>query len=178
MEKEIRSKEETVKEIEGLKNLIIEVSTRLDGLKEELVEVEELEKNKVWKPQEKEFYWYIEALGNMVTFAWVGDAIDKWNYTTGNYFKTEEEAERRKFELELEGKARLFQLENNEEIDWEDRDKEKFYIYYDVQAKAVIADWCVTKIANKLGYFSSRELAGQFKNENNEDLIKYFEGLK
>jgi hypothetical protein len=72
-------------------------------------------KNKRWRAEVNGEYWYLDPEGAVAkTFEKVW-GIDKWKYITGNYFKTEEEAEEYKEAIETESELR-------ELADWEDEE--------------------------------------------------------
>ena len=84
-------------------------------------------------------------------------------------FQTEQQAERKKFEMQLEKKLKDFAIENNEgKIDWKNERKSKYYIIYNYHYERLerYSD-CYFK-GNHI-YFTSKEIVQKaietFKNE-------------
>ena len=113
---------------------IKEHELKLNELKEEIDKTEQEENSSNKMPFEKgDEYYSISVLGDNVFDKWNNDEIDMWKLNQGNAFKTEEEAEDKLFQLNLEGKAREFRRINNcnvTEEDWKNMNKNKYYIYY------------------------------------------------
>ena len=89
--------------------------------------------SKVWKPEVGEFYYWINANGNICNIAWDDNNENcKKRYELGNYFKTRKEAE---FALERQKvitELKRYAMEHNEkEIDWYVHGTCKYYIQYD-----------------------------------------------
>lgn len=49
---------------------------------------------KIWKPNEDDIYWHIDAFGNPVLDKWTGHSYDLILYKVGNCYKTEADAKR------------------------------------------------------------------------------------
>lgn len=96
-----------------------------------LIEKANKPKNKVWKPESDEMYYYSCSDGFIKEATWDNINVDKNRYAIGNCFKTREEAEfaleRQKVIMEL----KRFALEHNEkEIDWSNRCQNKYFLYF------------------------------------------------
>ena len=139
-----------------------------------LIEKANKPKNKVWKPEENETYYYLYSYGNIEEDTWDNANEDRNRYALGNCFKTKEEAEfaleRQKVIMEL----KRFALEHNEkEIDWSDG-KPKWLIYSNRNHVGV-------KYVNLLKenniYFTSEKITQAAIKEIGEERIKkyYFE---
>ena len=143
-----------------------------------LIEKASKPKNKVWKPEENETYYYICSYCNIEKDTYydinIKNNIHKNRYAIGNCFKTKEEAEfaleRQKVIMEL----KRFALEHNEkEIDWSDG-KPKWLIYSNRNHVGV-------KYVNLLKenniYFTSEKITQAAIKEIGEERIKkyYFE---
>lgn len=164
------NKEEILQEINKMKENIANLEKQV-----ELYEKQEKE-NKVWIPKIKEKYWTINNDGFISQFTWVDDDdVDNFRRSIGWVFKTEEEAERKLFELQLHRKLELFALKNNEkEIDWNNTDN-KYYIYYDYIDKYLqISIRNYIKPFDSNVYFSSKEVANKAIETFKDDLIRYF----
>ncbi len=91
-------------------------------------------KRNLWKPNYGRKYFYINDCGGIMNSEWYDDRIDSEFYKIGNCFKTKEEAELELERIKVKTELRRFSEENNEyEIDWKDKDQEKWcmcYSYY------------------------------------------------
>lgn len=133
------------------------------------------QKNKVWKPEENETYYYSYSYGNIDEDTWDSTNKDRNRYALGNCFKTKEEAEfaleRQKVIMEL----KRFALEHNEkEIDWNDSKQKKYFLSY--QHDKNIIDYYYYYQSCSI-YFTSIEIARAAIQEIGEERIKkyYFE---
>lgn len=139
-----------------------------------LIEKANKPKNKVWKPEKDETYYYSYSDGSIEEATWDNVNVDKNRYAIGNCFKTKEEAE---FALERQKvitELKRFALEHNEkEIDWSDG-KPKWLIYSNRNHVGV-------KYVNLLKenniYFTSEKITQAAIKEIGEKRIKkyYFE---
>lgn len=143
-----------------------------------LIEKASKPKNKVWKPEENETYYYICSSCNIEKDTYydinIKNNIHKNRYAIGNCFKTKEEAE---FALERQKvitELKRFALEHNEkEIDWSDG-KPKWLIYSNRNHVGV-------KYVNLLKenniYFTSEKITQAAIKEIGEERLKkyYFE---
>lgn len=103
-------------------------------------QIEELQKKvaileggcKRWRAEANEKYWCIidECVYRSLE---ANENCDKARYEIGNYFRTEEEAEKavEKIKIYTQLKDLALRLNNGEKIDWENDEQEKYYIYYD-----------------------------------------------
>lgn len=152
---------------------------KLNELKEEVKKAEQEEKCSNKMPFEiGEDYYYISTAGEIAFDEWDNDEIDMWRFNQGNAFKTGQEAEDKLFQLKVEAKAREFIRASNCTVTEEEfeRDEDNEYgIYYDIKENC-IDYYIASKVeVNKLGYFNSEEMITKFMEENEEDLLKYFE---
>lgn len=168
------NKEELLNKIEELKDTINKATNEINELKNQVDNIKEKE-NKVWIPKNKEKYCTISNDGSISQFAWVDDDVDNFKKSIGWVFKTEEEAERKVFEIQLHRKLELFAINNNEkEIDWNNADN-KNYIYYDYIDKCLrIGVRNFNKPFDSNVYFSSEEVANKAIETFKDDLIRYF----
>lgn len=89
-----------------------------------------------WKPKEGEEYYFITDMTNDIgidSMTWANDNQDDFLYSIGNCFRTREQAEqafeRLKIRTQLEDIA--LRLNKGRKIDWENRGREKYYLFYD-----------------------------------------------
>ena len=152
-----------------LKQLEEDFNTQVTDIKKQ---IEECDK-KVFKPNKfGEKYYTIFANGDIFTYNFFNNGIDKEFINFGNYFKTKEEAERKCFEIRLHRKLELFALENNvTEINWNDS-SEKYMINYN-KDKGIFIDRVYTlKIFGQV-YFTSKEIAEKALKSFKDDLVRY-----
>jgi len=64
--------------------------------------IQKVVENKRWRAECNSVYWYINSFGAINWCAEQNDKVDNFRYKTGNYFKTEEEAEEYKEAIEIE----------------------------------------------------------------------------
>ena len=136
-------------------------------------------KVKVCKPEDNEKYFFISGCGVINSCRWINDSTDNGYYEIGNCFKTKEEAEFALEKVKVETELRRFAEENNEyEIDWKNRNQNKWFIYYNYVMKniGVVYD---TVLRTHCIYFSSKEIAEQAIQVIGVDrLKKYFLGTE
>ena len=89
-----------------------------------------------------EYYFYIDSCGDIDKIHDAFDYIDNHRYKTGNYFKTEEEAEEyiEKIKIYMKLKRLSERLNNGKKIDWNDRDQYKYYILYNYYSDCIDVD--------------------------------------
>lgn len=110
-----------------------------DALAEDWEVVEETKsKVKVWKPNKNEKYCYIGGDGDIYHTVNVNLTTDDCVFSIGNYFKTDEEAEHMVEKLKVIKELQDFAIENrDEEIDWYDKEQDKWAICYDIEDKEI-----------------------------------------
>ena len=157
-----------------LKQLEEDFNTQVTDIKKQ---IEECDK-KVFKPNELgEKYYTISTKGKIGSCSFCNDDFDKEIIDFGNYFKTQEEAERKRFEIKLHRQLELFALENNEtEIDWNDMSK-KYMIFYSKNIGMSIDKVYSLKDFGQV-YFTSKEIVEKALETFEDDLIRYFESDK
>lgn len=98
--------------------------------------VVEKNKIKVWEPSLGDLYYYINSNGDIKFSYYNTRSIDK--RCIGNYFKTDEEAEHMVEKLKVIKELQDFAIENrDEEIDWYDKEQDKWAICYDIGDKEI-----------------------------------------
>ena len=139
-------------------------------------------KNKVWKPEKDETYYYSYSDGNIEEATWDNLNVDENRYAIGNCFKTKEEAE---FALERQKvitELKRFALEHNEkEIDWSNDDEQKKYCLYfnHERNRIMINNFYVSQFLSEQIYFTSDTIAQQaIKEIGEERLEKYYFEVK
>lgn len=160
-----------------------QITIHLDNLTEE--EREQFKKllekankeNRVWKPEDREKYYYIDGYSCVVEDTWEGLEVDIDRFDIGNAFKTREEAEialeRARVKTELERYA----LEHNDSKKeaW-DGNNFRFEI-----ACGYLSKECISVSTNtgtyrgeSITYFTSKEIAeGAIKSVGKDRILKY-----
>lgn len=133
-----------------------------------------IKESKKWRPKEGEKYFYLDDCGDIDYNTFDDDSVDAHKLATGNFFKTEEDANYRLEQIKVYNELKNFADENNEEIDWKDTDIEKIYLCYNrntnkLERSGVYAYQDIGQI-----YFSSRELADQIIAKIGTDRIKKY----
>ena len=158
-----------------LKQLEEDFNKQVSDIKEQIKQCDK--ENKVWIPKENEKYWYLNELGFPIEDKNEKYLTDNNRFDFGNCFKTQEEAERKMFEIKLHRKLELFALENNDtEIDWNDS-SEKYKINYSKDKGIYIHMVYSLKDFGQV-YFTSRGIAEKALEAFKDDLIRYFKGDK
>ena len=123
-----------------MKNLK-ELKRKYEELGKEIKRLENEKKNKRWRAEQEKEYFYIEESGYINEVIEYFDRVDDFNYKTRNYFKTEEEAQRHLDNIntyyELMDLAE--ELNEGEEIDWENLHQIKYSITYDSDDKKIFS---------------------------------------
>ena len=158
-----------------LKQLEKDFNTKVTDIKKQ---IEECDK-KVFKPNELgEKYYTISTKGKIDSCSFCNDDFDKEIIDFGNYFKTQEEAERKRFEIKLHRQLELFALENNDtEINWWNDSSKKYKINYSKNIGMSIDKVYSLKDFGQV-YFTSKEIAEKALETFEDDLIRYFTSNK
>ena len=157
-----------------LKQLEKDFNTQVADIKKQIEECD----NKVFKPSKfGEKYYTISTKGKIGSYSFCNDDFDKEILDFGNYFKTQEEAERKCFEIRLHRKLELFALENNDaEIDLNIH-SEKYIISYRIDGNIFIDKVYSFKDLGQV-YFTSKEIAEKALETFRHELIRYFKSNK
>ena len=157
-----------------LKQLEKDFNTKVADIKKQ---IEECDK-RIFKPNKfGEKYYTISTKGKIGSYSFCNDDFDKEIIDFGNYFKTQEEAERKCFEIRLHRKLELFALENNDtEIDLNIH-SEKYIISYRIDGNIFIDKVYSFKDLGQV-YFTSKEIAEKALETFRHELIRYFKSNK
>ena len=121
-----------------------------------------------------EKYYSISTNGEIDQYYFYNDNVNKEIIDFGNYFKTKEEAERKRFEIKLNRQLELFALKNNEiEIDWNDDSSKEYIISYS-KDRGIFVDRAYNLKDFGQVYFTSKEIAEKALETFKYDLIRYF----
>ena len=113
-----QEKDKIIKELR--KKFIKEIQNELELL------VAKTEQPKRWKPKCGETYSYITYEGRIWGTHWTNETGDNWGYLIGNCFKTKEEAEEHKKQIEYTARYKNYIEEHSEPIDWSNSDQCKY----------------------------------------------------
>ena len=157
----------------------MELENRIKAIEEELSKLkEELNKEEkgYFKPREHEEYYCVnDTSGIIEEYEWCDMNCDNICYENANCFETKEEAERVAFEQILFRKIRRFRnTYDDEEVDWNDKNYEKYFIHYDYHFKRIAVNYAYTYRSINEIYFNSKEVAEMCLEEFRDELEKYF----
>ena len=115
----------------NLEQKIKEIEKQLEELKEQLTEEDKKDKYKR-KRYRGDSYCSLDEFGYITSCIDLNSKIDNFSYSIGNYFETEEQAKnyKEKLLIEQELKDIAMELNKGKEIDWEDSNQYKYYLYY------------------------------------------------
>ena len=169
-------KYKVIKEIKGVN---VKVGKEWKNDKENLTRIlmangfiEEVKENKRWRAEHGNKYYFFGS--NIWTWDDLGLDSDNFLYNSGNYFKTEKEAEEYKEYLLADRKIKDWILENDEEgTDWKNFNKLKFYPIINYEYKKI--DWGNSSIYKTNFYnVSSSELVQKLIKECEKELLIVF----
>lgn len=139
-------------------------------------EIVEETKNKVWKPNIGENYFFITSSLEVNKFTNEGDMVDESIISSYNCFKTEEEAQHMIEKLKVIKELQTFALENREEeISWNEDSRYKFYFYFDYKWKTIRITWATVSHGSPFNiYFASEKAIHDAIDSIGEDRIKKY----
>lgn len=130
---------------------------------------------KIWKPECREWYWFIGTDGQIKNCEWENDRVDQGRYSMGNCFRTKEEAEfaseKQKIKIELQ----RFADEHNdpEKLIW-DGENEHCCIRYDIVDRDLTTAYLYASQTINGIYFTSPEIAEDAANKiGTKRIMKY-----
>lgn len=144
-----------------------------------LVEKANKKESKVWKPEARDFYYYIEA--DIYTICnkgisgafWENSSADKHRYSLGNCFKTVEEAEFALEKLRVITELERFAKEHNDvtkEATWE--------LGYNRKQKAVDSIEYIDNFVFNIRFTSCNLVDEAIKTIGEDRLKKYYFGIE
>lgn len=126
-----------------------------------------IEKPMKFIPSTGEEYWYVHNLGGIERTLNDGADEDYWLMRQQLVFKTKEECEEYKEFLKLLDDYKF-------DLDWENEDKEKFYLYYNYLSECLNIGSHSFAQTQGVFYFISRKDVEEFIEKAGEDNIKRF----
>ncbi len=99
-----------------------------------------------WRADKYGKYYYLNDVGRVFSAIDEYNNVDNFRYYSGNYFKTENKTER--YELNLLTYQQLkdiaLRLNNGQEINWNNRNQNKYYFYFDFRGNRFVTDIFIT----------------------------------
>lgn len=130
-----------------------------------------VDKNKKWKPNKGQNYYYVNTNGSVYISCWENSYIDNYRYNFMIIFKTEQECERY-LEIQLACQEASF------EPDWEDTFQYKYCFCYQHENNTIRIDFFTYTNYNSQFYFESKEIAQSLIDRFGEkDIAKYVLGV-
>ena len=130
--------EDILFEIEEIIERLYKIKRKLESeLQKIKTELDIKTEYKRWRAEEYNIYYYIDSDFTVDFKGDVCDYEDDFKYETGNYFKTEEEAEQKLEHILIRKELKDIALRLNKgvEIDWESKEQWKYYIEYSFEYK-------------------------------------------
>lgn len=122
-------------------NNLEELKKKYEELGKEIERLEKEKSCKRWRAEQRQSYYFVDEDGDINSVYDQDDITDRYNFKTRNYFKTEEEAQRHLDNIntyyELMDLAE--ELNEGEEIDWENLHQIKYSITYDSDDKKIFS---------------------------------------
>ena len=157
--------------------------------KEIEIEISEEEYKKLQPPKEKKTgyervpgpkgYFYVNAKGEVEYGVDLYDYIDDKYYNSANYYSSKKVAENNARADKLMRQLRRFAVEHRKcEVNLNDTNIEKYYIYYDYVSNKFGVAFTFYAIYFGAIYFDSEETAQAAINEFHDELIWYFTEYK
>ena len=134
-----------------------ELQAEVEKLQELQTEIDELKANKPteykrWRAREGDEYSFSSGAGYIGRSTEQADTVDDYRYSTGNYFKTEKEAEQHKAYL-----LALQTIKDDAEGWIPDWRSDKYHGYYDHEANELNIGWSLAFQYQGVVYFKSEE---------------------
>ena len=156
-----------------LDKAIADLQKQVDVMKQEQKERDEPNR---WKPERGEMYHLFNSVGEICYTTWTSHQIDFYRYTTGNCFRTREEAQ---FALERHNvlaELQVFADEHNEPMDWDNGNTREHSIFFNHKDnKLSVVDHWQHQFCG-VTHFSSQKLAEEAIEKFGDRLKKYVFG--
>lgn len=151
----------------------------IKDLQEKLARAEQIEvdESKRWKPERNEKFWYLN--GDVYLDTWTDCGSDNFQYIIGNCFKTEEEAEEYKKQLEYTARYKNYIEEHSEPIDWNNGNQPKCCAEFCYDKGDIFVEYYYSHRTQGAIYASTERIILDAINEIGEDNFKkYVLGVK
>ncbi|MBO7714599.1 MAG: hypothetical protein J6S85_13570 [Methanobrevibacter sp.] len=150
-------------------------------LQEKLAEAEKIkvDEPKRWKPNKYKTYWLVDNCGGVGEVTWQNGDYDKWHYVTGNCFKTKEEAEEHRKQIEYTARYKNYIEEHSEPIDWKNAKTLKYYAYMRIETQEIEVDnYDRYKIQGTIFASNGQVIWDAIKEIGEDNFKKYVLGVK
>lgn len=130
---------------------------------------------KIWKPECREWYWFIGTDGQINNCEWENDRVDQGRYSMGNCFRTKEEVEFAREKQKIKIELQRFADEHNdpEKLIW-DGENEHCCIRYDIVDRDLTTAYLYASQTINGIYFTSPEIAEDAANKiGTKRIMKY-----
>ena len=155
-------------------NKIKELQDEMEQLKAMKIEAEQPKRR---KPEDNETFWYVGYDGTVYNSDFGFDY--EWLYLTGNCFKTKEEAEEYKKQIEYTARYKNYIEEHSEPLDWNDDVQVKWFVFYDNNQNKIDTYMRAMSKSQGVIYASSEQIIWDAIKEIGEDNFKkYVLGVK
>lgn len=145
--------------------------------KEDLVLLYEIikrsEGKSIWKPQEREKYYFVIDAAIIESDKWSNHEVDSVRWSIGNIFKTPEDAEFAIEKLKVTTELKRYAEQYNDKIDWKDGNSIKYCLLYN-HAREEIAIVSFYTFQHNGIHFSSTGIAENAIKEIGEERIKKY----
>lgn len=143
-------------------------------LQEKLAEAEKIKVDKCWKPKYNEEVWYLCSDGSVVNGLFYAiSKMDNWCCLTGNCFKTKEEAEEHKKQIEYTARYKNYIEEHSEPLDWNSEEQKKYYVLWQLDYGITVDYTWVNKFQGVI-YASSEQIIEDAIKEIGDDNFKKY----
>ena len=151
-----------------------ELQTKINELQKQLDEFKKTKEDKPvptckrWRAKKNGMYWSVDSYGKIIEINDGGLAYDNWQYKTGNYFKTQQEAQSYKNFLEAKyviecdaGGYEWIYQENN------------YFGSYDYNYKKLKYSYSHCNFVSSVIYFESRYAIEKSQQDHPEEWLTY-----
>lgn len=156
-----------------LQQKIVDMEKQLAELRKEL----EKKDRGIWKPKKCEVYYSVDNDGDVFGDANENTDLDNDRFRFGNYYKTEEEAEKMSNYLKYTNLLRKYVEEHSEPIDWGE-DTKKYFIYRTNQPKRLIVDYDYYQQQGTIYASSEKVLREAIEFVGEDNIKKYIFGIE
>ena len=163
--------------LEELKQELKKIENKINELENKVIE--EINKYKRKRCENGERYWFLNSLGEAELASDYNGDEDDFSYNIGNYFETEEQAKNYKEKLLIEQELRDIarELNKGEEIDWEEKEEYKYYLYYNfVNNEINYRSYTIIKLQGIIYCLNENFKDVAIKRIGEERLTKYLKG--
>lgn len=151
-----------------------EYEEKLTKLENEINELKNVKIEDDEFPRYRDVYWYFDGLGIIMSSCWYNGDTDNYRKDFLRIFKTKEECERY---LEIQ---KAFKEESKKfKPDWNDGDKNKYYLCYDYYSERLTIVLATYARISNVDYFKNKEVLKKLiKRFGKEDIKKYYLGIE